>query len=624
MRPPRPAASLLVVLSALLLAGCQPDDPAPPPADRVPAWVQDAVFYQVFPERFANGDPTNDPTRASLTSPDAVPASWQVRDWTGDWYEQAAWERNTGDFYDSVFDRRYGGDLQGVIDRLPYLDSLGVTALYLNPVFWASSLHKYDGRSFHHVDPHFGPDPTGDKRLIAQETPTDPSTWHVTAADSLFFAFLQRAHARNIRVVIDGVFNHTGRQFFAFRDLLKNQQDSKYADWYHVRSFDDPATPDTSEFDYAGWWGHAALPEFAVSADSTTLAEGPREYIFDATARWMDPNGDGDPSDGIDGWRLDVAEEVPPGFWRDWHARVRSINPDAYTVAETWEPAAEFLREGRFSATMNYHAFAFPVKGFLIDHAIGPSAFADTLRARRQAFAPAARPALLNLIDSHDTPRLASMIANRSDTTGSVNRYGYDRNASPRHAPAYDVSAPDATGRRLQRLVALFQMTYVGPPMLYYGTAAGMWGADDPDDRKPMVWPDKAYDVEDHHPLGHDRPADSVRFRHDLFDTYRRLIDLRRKHVALRRGAFTVLASDDDRQMLTYARSHPDGPTVIVALNRSAEAHSARIPLPDSLAGTYAPVFETPRGGAFRVQQDATAILLEVPERAGLLLRETE
>jgi len=611
---------LLLLLAVAVLSGCQSSS-STDPVDRVPTWAQDAVFYQIFPERFANGDSTNDPTRESLTQPDAVPPSWHVSDWARGWYEQADWERQKGDFYDSVFDRRYGGDLQGVIDRLPYLDSLGVNALYFNPVFWAPSLHKYDGKSFHHIDPHFGPAPKRDKHLIAQETPTDPATWHVTAADSLFFVLLNKAHARDIRVVIDGVFNHTGRQFFAFRDLLQNQQDSEYADWYHVRSFDDPGTPDTSEFDYAGWWGYDALPEFAVNDDSTTLADGPRQYIFDATARWMDPNGDGDPRDGIDGWRLDVAEEVPTGFWRDWHAHVRSIKPDAYTVAEVWEPAAEYLQDARFSATMNYHAFAFPVKGFLIDNAVGPSAFADMLQARRTAHDPATQPALLNLIDSHDTPRLASMIANRSDTTAGTDRFGYDQNASPRNAPTYDVSAPDATGRRLQRLVALAQMTYVGTPMLYYGTAAGMWGADDPDDRKPMVWPETEYDVEDDHPLGHDRPADSVQFHHDLFATYQRLIDLRRSHVALRRGSFSILTADDDRLLLAYARSHANGPTMIVALNRSVEAHSARVPLPDSLDGTYAPVLKTPRDGTYRVQQDGTGLLLELPPRAGLVLR---
>ena len=623
-----PRLHIAALLAGLLLGlgACQSGGEAPSaPADRVPDWAQDAVVYQIFPERFANGDTTNDPTRASLTSPENVPPSWHVSDWTGDWYDQADWEKQTGGFYDGVYHRRYGGDLQGVIDRLPYLDSLGVTALYFNPVFWSPSLHKYDGRSFHHIDPHFGPDPAGDKRLIAQEDPTDPSTWHVTAADSLFFALLEKAHARNLRVIIDGVFNHTGRQFFAFRHLAEHQQDSKYADWYSVHSFDNPATPDTNEFDYAGWWDLASMPEFATTADSTTLARGPRQYIFDATTRWMDPNGDGDPADGIDGWRLDVAEEVPTGFWADWHEHVRAINPDAYTVAEVWETASSFLRAGGFSSTMNYHGFAYPVKGFLIDNAVGPSTFTDMMRTRRQDYAPARRPALLNLIDSHDTPRLATMVVNRADTGyARPDRFDYDWGGvvSLRQNPTYKVRAPTASERRLQRLVALVQMTSVGMPMIYYGTAAGMWGADDPDDRKPMVWPNRSYEAEDSHPFGHDRPADSVQFNRPLFDTYQSLITLRKEHTALRRGSSTSLLTDDDRRLLAYARTHPDAPTMVVALNRSDEAHSVRVPLPDSLTGSYTPVFETPRGGSFRVQQDASALLLELPPHAGLLLRE--
>ena len=622
---------LPVLLLALAggLAGCQGDEPAPAEAPRVPVWAQDQVVYQIFPERFANGDTTNDPTRQTLQKPlDEVADSWQGMRWTRDWYEQSDWERAQSDnFYDTVYDRRYGGDLQGVIDRLPYLDSLGVTTLYFNPVFWANSLHKYDANSYHHIDPHFGPDPAADKALIAQETPTDPTTWRTTAADSLFFALLDEAHARGMRVVIDGVFNHTGRDFFAFQDVVENQGDSRYADWYDVQSFDDPSTADTSEFDYTGWWGVASLPEFANRADGTDLHPGPKQYIFDATARWMDPNGDGDPSDGIDGWRLDVAEEVPVGFWADWHVHVRDLNPEAYTVAEVWEEASTFLEKGGFSSTMNYFGFAYPVKGFLIDNHLPPSAFADMLEARRTAHPPAVQPALLNLIDSHDTPRLATMVVNRADT-GYVqpDRFDYDWGAvtSLRQNPSYKVRAPREPERELQQLVALFQMTYVGMPMIYYGTAAGMWGADDPDDRKPMVWPDRTYDVEDDHPFGQERPPDPVRFTRDLFQTYQSLVTLRTESAALRRGEVTVLQADDERRLFAYART-VDGAEgremVVVALNRSDEAHSTRIPLPDSLRGTYDLVFQTPRDESTRVQQDAAALLLELPPRGGIALQ---
>ena len=547
-----------------------------------------------------------------------MPNAWQITPWTSDWYEQADWEQQMGGFYESVFDRRYGGDLQGVIDRLPYLDSLGVNALYFNPVFWARSMHKYDANTFHHIDPYFGPDPEGDFALMVAETPDDPATWETTAADSLFFALLSHAHERGIRVIIDGVFNHTGRDFFAFRDLQQNQQDSRFADWYAVRSFDDPATPDTNEFAYHGWWGVASLPEFANNEDGTNLHSDVKDYVFAATSKWMDPNDDGDPSDGIDGWRLDVTEEVPIGFWQEWNNHVRELNPEAYTVSEIWQNAGRYIDEAGFSATMNYWGFAFPVKAFLVDDAMSPSAFAQMLRNRRVAYAEAKQPALQNLMDSHDTPRLASMIVNREREDLHQEQAGYDRNASPRNTPQYAVRKPGAAERDLQRLVGLFQMTYVGAPMLYYGTEAGMWGADDPDDRKPMVWPDLDYAVEDDHPLGQARPADSVAFNRGLFDFYRRAIALRTEHPALRNSDVRVLQADDERTMFSFARSLEDDALIIV-LNRSQEAHSARITLPEDLRGSYSTALVTKQNGV-RIQQDDTALLLEIPPLSGLVL----
>ncbi|MEM8864876.1 MAG: alpha-amylase family glycosyl hydrolase, partial [Planctomycetota bacterium] len=329
--------------------------------ESAPEWAASAIFYQIFPERFRNGDPTNDPTRESLEFPDLVSPNWAITPWGKDWYARADWEKEGGDnFFDNgVFDRRYGGDLQGVIDKLDYLQELGINALYLNPVFYARSMHKYDGNTYHHIDPYFGPDPEGDFEKMASET-SDPETWQWTAADRLFLDLIKQAHSRGIRVIIDGVFNHTGRDFFAFQNLVEKQEDSPYRDWYIVQSFDNPDTPQ-NEFKYKGWWGVQTLPEFADNDAGDDLHPGPKEYIFDATAKWMDPDGDGDPSDGIDGWRLDVAAEVPNGFWSDWNAHCRELNPECYTVAEHWDDAAKFLAEGGFSATMNYHGFAFPM-----------------------------------------------------------------------------------------------------------------------------------------------------------------------------------------------------------------------------------------------------------------------
>lgn len=551
---------------------------APPAAATVPAWAADAVFYQIFPERFCNGDTSNDPTHDSLEFPESVPASWKITPWTGDWYARADWEKARGPnfFENGVFDRRYGGDLQGVLDKLEYLSNLGINTIYFNPVFYARSLHKYDGASYHYIDPNFGPNPAGDLKIIAAET-SDPATWQWTAADKLFLELVKQAHTRGIRVIVDGVFNHTGRDFFAFADLRKRQAASPYRDWYIVQSFDDPKTPQ-NEFRYKGWWGVDTLPEFADKPGGGDLHPGPKKYIFDATRRWMDPNGDGNPIDGIDGWRLDVANEVPTGFWRDWHELARKINPECYTVAEIWDDARKFLDEARFSATMNYHGFAFPVKGFLIDQSLAPSGAAKQLNERRNEYARETQYGLQNLLDSHDTDRLPSMIVNAGHRSyAKPERFDYDTSNTPRYVPTYDVRKPNERERRIQRLAVLLQMTYVGPPMIYYGTEAGMWAGDDPCDRQPMVWPDMKFEPQASDPLGRPRQPDAVGFDEGLFNFYRAAIALRRENAALRRGNIEFTTTDDTAGFMGFRRT--DGKdALLVGLNRGDAPFAWKVP----------------------------------------------
>ncbi len=251
---------------AALTAGAQVSMPG---QSAVPEWAKKAVWYQIFPERFRNGDRANDPTAIDAQAGNPL---WRVSPWTSDWYEIQPWEKSgesrdaalvgkvSNKFYDVVFDRRYGGDLEGVIDELPYLRELGINALYFNPVFESPSLHKYNTASYAHIDHNFGPDPTGDLKIMSEENPNDPSTWKWTSADMEFLKLVKEAHGMGMKVIIDGVFNHVGTDFWAFRDVKKNQQKSKYKDWFVIKSWTDSAKG--TKFDYAGWWGVKSLPIF--------------------------------------------------------------------------------------------------------------------------------------------------------------------------------------------------------------------------------------------------------------------------------------------------------------------------------------------------------------------------
>ncbi|MBC8375191.1 MAG: alpha-amylase, partial [FCB group bacterium] len=332
--------TILSLITILSHQSCTPAPPVSPPSSteipeyisHVPEWAKSAIWYQIFPERFRNGDQSNDPTVTTLagTWPYAQPEDWQVSPWNSDWYEMQPWELNTGeDFWYNSQLRRYGGDLQGVIDKLDYLSDLGINAIYLNPVFESPSLHKYGCSMWHHIDNNFGPDPAGDEEVWKLENPADPETWVWTAADSLFLDLLTEAHDREIKVIIDGVFNHTGIPFWAFDKIKEKGPESEFADWFTILSYDDPATPE-DEFDWQGWYGVKDLPELAE--DDHGPVDGAKEHIHAVVKRWMDPNGDGDPSDGIDGWRLDVAEMVAMDFWREFRVWCRDINPESYLV----------------------------------------------------------------------------------------------------------------------------------------------------------------------------------------------------------------------------------------------------------------------------------------------------
>ncbi len=407
---------------------------------QTPEWVKDAVFYQVFPDRFANGDPANDP--------------FAVRSWGG--------TPTTGNFF--------GGDFQGVIDNIPYLEELGITAIWFNPIFEAPSNHKYDTSDYKTIDPSFG---SLDK----------------------FKEMLSALHAAGIKVILDGVFNHTGYNFWAFQDIVKKGRDSRYVDWYHIHDFPIQRSPKPN---YEAWWGFPDLPQLNMENPEV------RRYILDVVTYWMEL--------GIDGWRLDVPNEIGHFFWREFREHVKGINPDAYIVGEIWHNGSAWLQGDQFDAVMNY-VFRDVVLDFFARKTCKASDLVRRLESARADYPDVASMALLNLLGSHDTERVCTAF----------------RGNKTRMIPAI-----------------VFQMTYPGAPIVYYGDEVGMRGSKDPGCRGTMIWDEPEQDRE-------------------LLKLYKGLIRLRKSNIALRRGNMRWLLADDPTRTLAFSRVY-GGQVVVVAV----------------------------------------------------------
>ncbi len=575
--------------------------------ERVPEWAKSAVWYQIFPERFSNGDKSNDPTSADMKGgwPYDIPVGWGISNWTGDWYEMQPWEKADGhDFYWNAGTRRYGGDLQGVINKLDYLQSLGITAIYFNPLFESPSLHKYDASMYRHIDNNFGPNPELDRKIWESETPDDPSTWKFTSADSLFLKLIKLAHARGIKIIIDGVFNHVGSTFWAFQDVVKKQQESKFKDWFIIDGWDNPETPE-NEFKYSGWYGVKDLPEFRE--DENGLVKGPAEHIHNIVKRWEYPNGDGNPEDGIDGWRLDVADMVNINFWKKFRIWVKSINPEAYITGEIWWKdwskniiynASPWLKGDTFDGVMNYR-FARAVKRFVADKKlqINSKGFADSLENQYRDYNRENLLVLFNMLDSHDTERLASLPVNPD--------HWYDHYANPQQNKDWKVRKPNHEEYLKEKLMIGLQMTLPGAPIIYYGDEAGMWGCDDPDDRKPMVWPEFKYEDETHHPLGFKRPTDRVAFDSSLFNYYQKLIAIRKGNVVLSEGKIKFTENKNNPFILTFIRSGFGAEIAVIANNNSMKKQYI---LPKNIEGSFSDLLS---GNKFSFTAKKNSLTLE-------------
>jgi len=558
------------------------------PFNEPPAWAKNVIWYQIFVERFYNGDKTNDPKPENMDVPFMkiiTPAGWSVTPWTQDWYKQEDWAVKSGkSFNDAVQYRRYGGDLQGVLDKLDYLQDLGVTALFFNPINDAPSLHKYDARNYHHVDVNFGPDPVGDNKLIASEKPDDPATWKWTAADKMFLKVIEEAHKRGMKIIMDYSWNHTGTSFWAFDDLAKNQEKSVCKDWYNVTSFDNPATSE-NEFKYEGWLGNKYLPEIK-KVDLTTerktghayegnINEGAKQHIFAVTKRWLAP--DGDATKGIDGFRLDVADHIGLGFWRDYRKFVRSLQPEAYLIGEIWWEQwpdqlmnpVPFTGGDVFDAVMFYHSYR-PARYFFAktDFEINAAQLKDSLEFQWNRLLPANRYAMMNTSSTHDAPRLLTDFYN-------PNKYKFQ--ASQNDNKDFKTGKPDAESYTRLRLYLIQMFTSIGAPQIWNGEEMGMWGGDDPNCRKPLMWKEIKFDPETRNNIQPGtKTYDKVAFNQSQFDLYKKLIGIRKNNPVLASGDIQFMAADG--KTLAYKRFDSKD-EIIVLFNLESAQLNFKLPV---------------------------------------------
>lgn len=524
-----------------------------------PKWSKNAIWYQIFPERFRNGDTRNDPTKETLdgTWPFDPVEEWSISPWGSDWYKMQEWEIKTDkDFYYNAQRRRYGGDIQGIIDKLDYLNDLGVTALYLNPVFESPSLHKYGATLLHHIDNNFGPNPENDTAIIQTENPASPKTWQWTSADKLFLDLIKECHSRDMKIIIDGVFNHAGIDFWALKKVREEGPSSPYTNWFTIKKWDKPTTIE-DEFEYEGWSGHKGLPEFKQTKNS--YPESLKSYFKAIVKRWMDPNNDGNPEDGIDGWRLDVAAEVPINFWKEFRKWVKEINPDSYITGEIWwedyktnklKNASKWIKGDAFDGVMNYR-FADNCYQYFVqtESPLTTKGFTSKMKKIHSDYGYNTCLSLQNLLGSHDTQRVISMIENPN--------HRLDHGANLKRNRNYTVSPLNQHNIKKADQLLAYQFFSPGTPYIYYGDEVGMWGADDPDCRKPMIWDDIQYEDEHALPYGNPRKKGyQVSQDKSRLNFFKRLCAIRKSNTALREGDFNIILQNNRTRMLGFRRTH--------------------------------------------------------------------
>lgn len=418
----------------------------------VPDWVESSVFYQIFPERFFNGDPTNDPENI---------VQWGSK---------------------PTRDNFMGGDLKGIIEKIKYLKDIGVNAIYLNPIFEAPSNHKYDTIDYFKIDTHFG------------------------SLDD-FKSLVYKCHKNSIRVILDGVFNHCGYYLSQFQDVISNGEASRYKDWFYIENY--PLDPDNLNYECVGYYKW--MPKLRIGNPEV------KDYFLNVAKYWIEETG-------IDGWRLDVADEVDFTFWQEFRKLVKSIKPECFILAETWRENRDMLKGDQMDSVMNY-----PLRDALVDFFAKQSITSSELDSRINrligAYSKPVHNSVFNIIGSHDTDRFLTLCDN---------------------------------DKRKLKLAAAFQFCLPGIPVIYYGDETGMTGENDPDCRKAMEWDENKQDME-------------------ILNWYKKIVNLRKSHPELMLGEFMSNICDDDLNLYGFLRKHEEDVSYI-AVNNSPFDRDLELP----------------------------------------------
>lgn len=520
------------------------------PGFSTPAWAKGAVMYQIFVDRFCNGDPSNDVEDGEYVY--IGEPVCKVKDWN--------------EFPAAMDIRRFhGGDLQGVLDKLDYLEELGVEVIYFNPLFVSPSNHKYDIQDYDYIDPHYGviiedggevlPEGEKDNTRATKYQKRTGDIRNLEASNRLFAKLVEEMHTRGMRVILDGVFNHCGSfNKWMDRERIYEPQpeyekgayvsaQSPYRDFFHFFDEREEAWPYNKNYD--GWWGHDTLPKLNYE-DSPTL----EEYILNIGKKWVSPPYN------ADGWRLDVAADLGYSneynhiFWENFRKAVKSANPQALILAEHYGDPGEWLQGDEWDSVMNYDAFMEPLTWFLTgmekhsderrtDLWGNADNFVNTMNHFMASMLTPSLQVAMNELSNHDHSRF---LTRTNHIVGRVAQLG-------------SKAAEEGINLAVMREAVAVQMTWVGAPTVYYGDEAGVCGFTDPDSRRIYPWGQE---------------------NRELVEFHKEMIRIHKREKPLRTGSLKMLSWSSN--VLAYARFQ-EGEQIIVVLNNSKELKEVTIPV---------------------------------------------